>query len=127
MTNFSLSGDGETHLSRSLSPEVDEIAEPEKTNLEKAEESDSGDFEGGSEDVDSVMSVERKEDDNRNVPRIGDNVTFVRDSEDFGVESDPILQDGPSMNDSVSEAVISITTIDSRSMGIGQSHDQKQQ
>ena len=113
ITNFSLSGDGETHLSRSLFPEMDKIAEPEKTNLDKeAEESDSSDFEGRSEDMDSIISVEREEDNDHDMPRIGDNVTFVRDSKDFGVESDPIFQNGPSINDSVSEAMISITTID---------------
>ena len=75
MMNFSLSGDGETHLSRSLYPEVDEIAEPEKTILDK--EAEESDFEGRSEDVDSVISVGTEEDEDRDVPGI-ENTVLLR-------------------------------------------------
>ena len=92
--NWFISNDGETHSRRPHSPEVDEASETEEIDANKAEGDDfdeeeegedsaSGGFLEGGEDLDSFVSVEREE--------VGIDCEFI-----------PIMQEESSITDSMS-------------------------
>jgi len=111
------------HPSGSPSQELDEVAEAKESDVDEeeggvfdkedvAEDSESGDFGGASETLDGMVVVggEKVSEDN-GMPGMRDNVASVRNSQDFGVEPVPIMQEEPSINDSVSSMIkFDITT-----------------